>query len=217
MEKCCMKLDCVDGLLIEGVDYSGKTSVTDELVRLLARRSQPTVRRACFLNEHPIIDALLSLAKASNSMEARDVCYTSSLLHDLRMPSLPRPAGYLLQERHVLTQIGRNTFFYDDPERWQVPSMQAMRLAFTCQVYLWSNIEAKRSRTRSRPPKSPRDAMLADDPTLHQRYDDVMRGMLPKGERWLMIDTSNSTVEAVAQIVLAHIDQTGGAKSDVRT
>jgi thymidylate kinase len=209
--------DVIAGVLIEGVDYSGKSSVADKLERLLHSRGIGFVRRACFLNTHPVIAALLELAKASNDMEFRDVCYTSCLLHDLCLPALPRPPGYLVQERHVLTQIGRNSFFYDDPQRWQIPLMQGLRPRFGCQIYLWSNMDAKRSRTRTRPPKSPRDALLASDIMLHQRYDDAMRSMLPTGEDWLVIDTSSLTPEAVAERILEKIDALDHVDAHVNT
>lgn len=188
----------IDGLLIEGVDYAGKTAVTDALERLMTALGWKTVRRACFISQHPIIDALLAQAKASGAMDQRDVFYTSSLLIDLSVPPLPLPNGYLLQERHALTQIGRNTFFYDDPVRWQVETIENLRRPFTAQAYLTSDIVTKRTRTRTRPPKSPRDALLAGDPVLHQRYDDYMRDSLPKDEDWLILDTSHLNVDGVA-------------------
>lgn len=196
----------IPGLLIEGTDYSGKTAVSDELARLMRERGYAVRRRACFLHAHPIIDGLLALAKASQRMDERDVCYTASILLDMTLPRLPAATGYLLQERHVLTQIGRNTFFYDDDVRWQVAELRRIRRPFSSQVYLTSDLAAKRLRTRSRPPKSPRDALLAGDPQLHQRYDDYLRDTLPAGEGWLVIDTSALGIAEVAGRILAHLE-----------
>lgn len=193
------------GVLVEGVDYSGKTSVLTCLIEYLAAAHRPAFRRACFLHEHPIIAALLDLAKSSDDMAFRDVCYTASLLLDLRLPAPPEPCGLRLQERHVPTQIGRNTFFYDDEERWHVPLLRRLRRRFSIQIYLTSDLAAKRLRTRTRPAKSPRDALLAADPVLHQRYDEAMRASLPVPEEWLVIDTSALTVAQTAEAILRHL------------
>ncbi|GAA0713852.1 hypothetical protein [Dokdonella soli] len=201
-----MKTETIPGLLIEGVDYSGKTAVSTELERIMRERGYEPYRRACFMHEHPIIDGLLALAKASQRMDERDICYTASILLDLTLPALPSPPGYLLQERHVQTQIGRNTFFYEDDERWQVTTLRRLRRCFSTQVYLTSNLAAKRERTRTRTPKSPRDALLAEDVLLHQRYDDYMRDTLPGGEAWLVIDTSVLSIADVAGLILDQIE-----------
>jgi hypothetical protein len=129
-------------------------------------------------------------------------------LIDLGLPPLPRPPGYLLQERHALTQIGRNTFFYDDPVRWHVDTIEDLRQRFTAQVYLTSDIAAKRRRARTRPPKSPRDALLANDPALHQHYDDYMRDALPRDEAWLVLDTSHLDVPGVARCLWDYLCNT---------
>lgn len=202
-------LPIVEGLLIEGVDYAGKTAVTDALMELMLARRYKVYRRACFMHEHPIIDALLALAKTSDRMDVRDTCYTSSLLLDLSMPPLPAPAGYLLQERHVPTQIARNTFFYDDAVRWEVDVLTRLRRRFSSQVYLTSTLATKRTRTRTRAPKSPRDALLAGDPVLHQRFDDFSREQLPTDEDWLIIDTSSLSVAQISHRILDHIESHG--------
>lgn len=198
----------IPGLLIEGVDYSGKTAVAAALAEMMQARGHAVFRRACFMHEHPIIDGLLALAKASDRMDERDVCYTASILLDLTLPPLPAPPGYLLQERHTLSQIGRNTFFYDDDARWQVATLRDLNRRFSCQVYLTSNLAAKQARTRTRPPKSPRDALLANDAQLHQRYDDYMRTILPAGENWLVVDTSEIGIAQVARRILDHLEAT---------
>jgi thymidylate kinase len=199
------RLPAVRGLLIEGVDYAGKTTIMDGLAERLESQRCSVFRRACFMHEHPIIEALLGLAKASDRMDVRDTCYTSSILLDLTLPPLPSLPGYLLQERHTLTQIARNTFFYDDRVRWQVDTMMRLRRRFTCQIYLTSDLATKRIRTRTRPPKSPRDALLANDPSLHQKFDDFSRNSLPADEDWLIVDTSGRNVPHICRQILDHL------------
>lgn len=204
--------ETIAGLLIEGVDYSGKTSVATALAGFLRDRGVLTRGLACFVNAHPIIDRLLAIARESDRLEERDACYTASLLLDLTLPVLPASRSYLIQERHALTQIARNRFFYEDHDRWQIEEIERLRPRFSCQVYLWSDLAAKRVRTRSRPPKSPRDAMLAADRDRHQRYDDYMRSHLPADEQWLVVDTSPLTVANVAQRIVQHLEAADGER-----
>lgn len=202
-----MSPSTIPGLLIEGVDYSGKTSVAESLIEMMIGRGRTVYRRACFMNMHPVIDGLLAMAKASDRMDERDVCYTASILLDVSLPPSPPTPGYLIQERHVQTQIGRNTFFYDDDDRWHVDQLRRLRRPFSSQVYLTSDLASKHTRTRTRPAKSPRDALLAGDPLLHQRYDDYMRETLPENESWLVIDTSTLGIAEVAERILDHIER----------
>lgn len=197
----------IKGLLIEGVDYSGKTSVANEVARVINDGGRKVARRNCFVNKHPIIERLVALASGSDGMEARDVIYTSALLLDLILPEPAADSEVLIQERHVLTQIGRNLFFYDDHQGWHIDDMRRLRRPFDRQVYLTSNIDTKRSRTRKRPAKSPRDALLASDPVLHQRYDEAMLQLLPKNEDWLVIDTSTLEVKEIASRIVEYFQQ----------
>jgi hypothetical protein len=176
------------------------------LARMLEERSYGVFRRACFIHEHAIIDSLLALAKTSDRMDVRDTCYTSSILLDLSLPPLPSPRGYLLQERHTLTQIARNSFFYENKARWQIDTMMRLRPCFSCQVYLTSDLATKRTRTRTRPPKSPRDALLASDPLLHQKFDDFSRDSLPADEDWLIVDTSGRDVIGIGRQICDYIE-----------
>lgn len=193
-----MTRNSIHGLLLEGVDYSGKTSVANAVSSLVEASGKEVARRNCFVNNHPIMQKLIEQASTSPDMEKRDIFYTSSLLHDLMLPELSLSDHYLIQERHVLTQIGRNLFFHSPGAHWHIDDFWRLRRPFSHQVYLTSDIDSKRTRTRRRPPKSPRDEILANDALLHQRYDDAMLKILPEEERWLVIDTSKLDVQEVA-------------------
>jgi hypothetical protein len=47
--------------------------------------------------------------------------------------------------------------------------------------------------------------VLAGDPATHQAFDDASIALLPADERWLVLDTSRLTVDAIADHILTEL------------
>jgi thymidylate kinase len=199
-------MNCVEGVLVEGVDYIGKTTACGRLAELLTARGVPVRENRCYLVRDPLITFLEDRASESDDPEIRDGYYSAAISADM----LAARAGihddelasrWIVQDRHWLTQIGRNRFFAREGEPLPSTALELSHVPFTHNVLLQSNVAAKRARAAARPPKSPRDRLLAENPRLHQQYDDFLRGLLPE-ENWLVLDTSGlSTEETCARIL----------------
>jgi thymidylate kinase len=198
----------IKGILIEGTDFIGKTVVAQHLVRRLSDESVDVYHSQCFLEECSLIQFLLKEAKRHETLKERDYFYTSACLLDLNLPR--RERGFRIQERHWLTQVGRNKFFYDTEFDTYTTEIARKHLLFSCQVYLTSDVTAKRRRSSSRPAKSPRDRLLANDPAVHQKYDDFVIGLLPPDEDWHVIDTSGLSIAEVGETILRFEAETVG-------
>ncbi|MDJ1158078.1 hypothetical protein QNA08_07500 [Chelatococcus sp. SYSU_G07232] len=193
----------VPGIAIEGVDYIGKTTVAEAILRrLTVPPGAPTVvYRKCYMSAAPLVRFLDERARLSDDLETRDWYYTAALMIDLQTLA-PVPGAIHLQERHWLTQLGRNAFFHGGKEIYPSERILAARTVFDLGVMLTSDLATKQERARGRLPGSPRDSLLASDPRLHQAYEDFVVGLVPRNEPWIVVDTTNRSPEAVASIIL---------------
>ncbi|GII90132.1 hypothetical protein [Sinosporangium siamense] len=194
-------MDMIEGVLLEGVDYVGKTTVSHRLADLMGRNGRTIGLGQCYLQRSPLIEFLEKEAKKSDDMMVRDYFYTAALVSDLS--TLVPPREYRVQDRHWLTQLGRNAFFHTEemvPARYLLEEHRP----FTHNVLLTSSARSKRERTAGRQPGSPRDAYLAAHPEVHQEYEDFVTALLPADENWLVLDTTDCPVDEVARRILAY-------------
>jgi thymidylate kinase len=193
----------INGVLLEGVDYVGKTSVAERLAVILNEQGASTRSGRCYLQRVPIIEFLEAHAQQCDSMLERDWYYSTAILVDLF--SFRTLEEFTVQDRHWLTQVGRNRFFHKDVEFMPVDLIEERHIPFRFNIMLTSSLEAKMERSQGRPAKSPRDRLLAANPGLHQEYERFLIDLIPKGESWTVIDTTELTIEEVARKVLALI------------
>jgi thymidylate kinase len=202
----------INGVLLEGVDYAGKTSIADNLAQTLRGRGVQVIQNQCYLKRGPLIHFLEAQAKQLNTALERDWYYTTALLVDLYLYEQNHEVlgAFIVQDRHWLTTVGRNTFFNRDIEFMRQGLLERRHLPFRFNVYVRTTIEAKIRRCQNRPPKSPRDRYLAENPELHQQYDDFLLKLVPQDEDWLILDTSQISIEEATNAVLDYIDMGQG-------
>jgi thymidylate kinase len=189
-------------VLIEGVDYVGKTTVAGRLAELIAASGHPVSLGRCYVNRTELIDFLEREASKSDDMITRDYYYTAALVCDLAL--LTRPDDYRVQDRHWLTQLGRNAFFHSGDELVPARHLLEAHHPFARNVLLTSSSAAKVERAARRPAKSPRDRYLKAHPELHQDYESFLTSLLPPAEDWLILDTTSRSVDEVAEQILRY-------------
>jgi thymidylate kinase len=191
----------IDGVLLEGVDYVGKTTVARKVTQLLAAVSRPVSLGRCYVQPGPLVAFLEEEATKYDDMLARDYFYSAALIADLA--TLTPPSTYRVQDRHWLTQVGRNAFFHAGDGKLPIRYFEEAHLPFTHNVLLTSSAAAKAERVAMRAAKSPRDRYLRANPDIHQEYEDFLLSLLPPEENWLVLDTTGMPADDVARLVLA--------------
>jgi thymidylate kinase len=195
----------INGVLIEGVDFVGKTSAASRLVEVLRSEGRSVESGKCYLRRSPVIDYLEAYAKTYWTMLDRDILYTAALLADLATYE-PNPT-FVVQDRHWLTQVGRNQFFHPTRDLVSEGTIQRLHIPFKHNVFLKCDLRTKLERCRSRPPNSPRDEYLAATPAAHQEFEALNISLIPaETESWLVLDTSDLTVDEVALKIYEYID-----------
>ncbi|HSE18454.1 MAG TPA: hypothetical protein VLB46_15480 [Pyrinomonadaceae bacterium] len=197
----------VNGVLIEGVDFVGKTSVASRLVEIMQSDGDVVRTGKCYLRQSALIDYLQDCARLYRTMIDRDMLYTAALLADLATYT-PDPM-FVVQDRHWLTQVGRNRFFHSNRELVPNGTIERLRVPFQYNVFLKCDLKTKLVRGGSRLPNSPRDEYLAAHPTAHQDYEALNLSLIPESESWLIIDTSALTIDEVALQIHEYIHRDG--------
>ncbi|WP_315792652.1 MULTISPECIES: hypothetical protein [unclassified Bradyrhizobium] len=201
-----MERPVLNGIVIEGTDFVGKTTLANNLLGCLARFGLNAFHRKCFLSKEPIIQ-FLSAPSEGRSLEESDWMLTAAyLLDDINPRELD---NFAIQERNWISQVARNRFFHGEKFVEYSRRIEQRHYQFSTQIYLHSCIDAKRARAASRPPKGTRNALLSSDPVLHQEFDEFSMSILPKNEQWLIVDTSSLSPVDVCNIVLKAAGELG--------
>jgi len=201
----------IHGVLVEGVDYIGKSSVCDHLAEVLGARDVRVRLNRCYLERNEVIRELERTAKTLDDAAARDLYYTAAISVDLLVAqetwSQDGPdAPWLVQDRHWLTQVGRNRFFaYEHDGGVPIEPLAAVHIPFSHNVLLQSDSASKQARAGTRPPKSPRDRELRANPDRHQEYDRFLTTLVPEDENWLVLDTTGLTMHETAERILEFV------------
>lgn len=193
----------IGGVLIEGVDYAGKTTLARNLVEACSDRGLLVRYAKEFLATGPRLHATLKAIATRNFGYEQDLILADATITDIR--SYRSEHGLVIQDRHWFSVFGHLKFFYPSSTASQCATLLREHRTFAHNVYLTSTIEAKRARFTVCPPRSQLDAMLAANPDLHQRYDDYLKELLPTDEPWTVIDTSSLPAKTVALEVLGQI------------
>ncbi len=200
----------IHGILVEGTDYAGKTTVCALVARLLGAAGARARVGHGYLNEGPIFEFFSAEAKRSRDLLQIDWFCSLNMLMDLADCRRQPPERFVVQDQHWLSQVGRNRFFHEDAPGLPTQRIWDEHLPFAHQFYLTSDMPTKRARCRLRPVKSARDAYLRAHPGAHQAYDESMLALLPRDEAWTVIDTSAlSPYEVAARIMAAVRPQAG--------
>jgi thymidylate kinase len=192
------------GLLIEGTEESGKTTVSHLVARTLAEHGIASQVGHGYVHGNRLLDRFLAAARGTTDLLEIDWYYSANMLLDLALCRRALPREFVVQDRHWLSQVGRNEFFHAAAP---LPTelIEAQHLPFAYNVYLKSDAGTKRERATLRPPSSLRDAYLRKHSDVHQQYDEYLERRLPRAERWSVIDTTGRTPDEVAALIVAPV------------
>jgi thymidylate kinase len=194
----------IDGILIEGSEQSGKTTVCHLVASALAEHGIATHVGHGYIHANRLLDRFLTASRKASDLLELDWYYSANILLDLTLCRRALPREFVVQDRHWYSQVARNEFFHGSAP---LPTelIEAQHIPFTYNVFLKSNLVTKLARARARRSTSMRDAYLRKRPVLHQSYDEYLERRLPRDERWQVIDTSALSPDEVAARIVAPV------------
>ena len=200
-----MKL--INGCLLEGIDYAGKTSVARELIKQLKKEG---IR--CKYNKDYLIR---ETPAAKKFITCGDNVPPPNILQDLyylitkMIESICYKAEkniFVIQDRYLFSTLNHCSFFYLDKNR-DLLKLYNEGLHFKKNVYLTSSITTKMDRFIKNPPTNSFDKFLYNHKKICQAYDDFCLKNVPVTKDWIIINTDNLSIRQIRNKVLRFVKE----------
>lgn len=190
----------INGLLIEGGGYTGKTTVCQLLTERL--KKQNIEYNHLILGNSSLEKSILKQASRSSNVFESAQLYAASFILDLVNFEATEDIFYL-QDRSWLSILSMNQLFLQDPELFAY--IHENRFAFRWNVLLTVDPEIKKERFLQREKRSIFNQYSQDHPEIQTEINQFILEQIPSDEEWLIIDTSylspNEIVEKIMDFV----------------
>ncbi|MFF1659160.1 hypothetical protein [Streptomyces sp. NPDC058255] len=224
----------VYGVLLEGNNYSGKSSVARALGQKLTARGDTVRQRHCYVVDseasmdlqrqafdavkgwegRPYPDA--DLLRGFNVRKSAQILVDSGLIRESAADL--NSGAIVIQDRHWFTQYCSNEFF--NPGEGLLSEAWLCRHAprFTVQVYLTCTQEERERRARLRigPEKHNLNAYQRAHLSELASYDAFCRSVIEDDLSWQIIETDQLPPEAVADSILHTFDAARSAPAGIQ-
>ncbi|MGA5701725.1 hypothetical protein [Peterkaempfera bronchialis] len=209
-------------ILVDGLDLSGKTTLTHALIEELGNREMPAWRHRGMLAEHHPLEPLLRrlpLARQAESSLVTTALLAAGYALDAALVRIdpPRPPGVLIQDgyadRAVAFGIAGGPYLAAALAlrwaRWFAP--------FDVAVYLHAPVSVRRARLAARVEVDAADRRSVEDEPFAERFTAMLvHGMGRRHRRLLVLDTGCIGPREMARQIADTVVGDRMAGSDVR-
>jgi len=173
----------IPGILIEGDDYTGKTTVAKEIVRRLSEKKQKVSYGHYYLSDNPIIKFLSKKAKASKNCAEKNKLRVAAALIDL-----------------FAFRVRKNTFYVQDRnwisinKKYNLKRKNKLLLnhyTFSINIYLQASLEIQKKRYIELHGQDNVSKLSNFKENLHHQT------VLPPGENWYVLQTDCKSIEEI--------------------
>lgn len=194
----------IDGVLIEGTDYSGKTTLCHNLAEALAEVNYSCQYGKDYITPTKLSKGIVKLGEKLPFGPEQDLAFTLATLAEICQEDCEKGTFYI-QDRHWLSILAHNEFFYPGQNQVVNRMLREVHRPFRKNIYLTFDLDTKIKRFQDEPPTSSFDKYLAANPEVHEHYDQFWKGLIPEDENWLVIDTSQNNIKETTQRALEFI------------
>jgi thymidylate kinase len=185
-------------ILFEGVDFSGKTTLTEAVrEQAIAAGKQATINQGPLQKHSPWVHIPLAIAKMVPA-SLKECCYTASLLAD-SFPQADSP-DFFIQERYfpsviayskVLSPFGINRMLGE--------RLRRMYYSFDVNILIKASPATRLERIKARANKTPLDKLIEQTPQLGVDIEQELRIVLSRERNYFEIDTDALSVDEAAK------------------
>ncbi|MFE3505317.1 hypothetical protein ACFXPX_36610 [Kitasatospora sp. NPDC059146] len=196
-------------LLVDGLDGSGKTTLVDALLAMMAEHGIEALRHRRMLAEHHPLDKplkRLNLGRQYRSSGVTGAYLAAGFALDRLLVSFDPPRcgdAVLVQEGYVDRTIAVG--LAGGPFLPAVLALWASRyfVAFDVAVYVHADVAVRRERMAAREHLDPGDRNSIDDPEFASRFNAALLHFLGRRHRTLLVfDTALHTPQEMARQIL---------------
>lgn len=215
----------INGVLIEGLDYSGKTTIAKILKKKLEEKSYNIRTGHGMLGNSELSVFLASLGYDSLPTEVSKTfpdakiienkvklhfagLIVDKILSNQKLQEYIKQEIFLIQDRYFLTLKCAKMFFIPNLEIPELKIFEQDLIPFKLNIYLTCNLYTRKKRIQSREKEPDRleKYLIAHLGELY-KYDDLCQSMIKEKPEWYIIDTSNKKPEEIADQILDLIEK----------
>lgn len=181
------KKKIIPGLLIEGEDYSGKSTVAKLLLpKLQEKLGKIIVYNHYYLSSDDVISCLIEQARSGVSGITKRKLFAAAAMIDYDLFEI-QPNTFYLQDRNWLSHINGNQFLNHD-------IILKKRFAFEYNIFLTVDLQEQKRR------------MNPNTPIKNSHYTiKEIKQLIPSTENWHFINTTQKIPLEVANKILSLI------------
>lgn len=187
----------IHGLLVEGADYTGKSTICTLLTRRLQTENINVQHNHCFLNSDSIVHFLYEQGSTTQDLHQALHFFAAGILVDVDL-FVPKKDIFYIQDRNWLTFHCITELFKEKIPIIPNNFILDKHIPFKWNVLLVSDPETKKKRFEKRTKRTAFNQYFFENPNELQKYEQLLKQKIPENENWLIIDTSKTTAEEVA-------------------
>lgn len=191
------------GILVEGIDCSGKSTVCKLLEEKFRKRGLEPKLNHCYLSDNYLIRFLLKKSIEFEGTEDEAIYHACATILDQFLFKI-KPEAFYIQDRNWLSQACWLKFFC--PEQSYAPKNYIFNnhQKFKWNVYLTVSHEIFKERYKLRSNNSKLDRLLFENQEIFIKYNDFFLTQFPADEGWVVINTDFLSPDQVADQILEH-------------
>ena len=211
----------VHGILLEGLNYSGKSGLATALVEQLRGHGETVASRHCYIVADPLNDRLQHLAFDSlgdwaarpfpdpDLMRTFNVLKSAQMMIDSelvarRQAHYSAPERTLVQDRHWFSQYCNNEFFNADEGLLSTRWVEELAPRFLLQIYLTCSEASRRARAEKRasqPEAHDLNRYLRAHLDAIGAFERLNLSFVEHDPNWTVVHTDDMAIEDVVAVV----------------
>ncbi|MFH1376872.1 MAG: hypothetical protein ABIH25_04510 [Candidatus Woesearchaeota archaeon] len=176
-------------ITFEGSDYSGKTTTSKALAKMLGLRFNDSV-----IYPTKTSSQLLTIAKEADD-KIREVLYTSAFILDKQIEEYINTNEIFIQDRYWPSIIAYGRFLNKENSIHFTTNFRELFIKPSAVIYLACSLDEKRKRSEKRKRKSILDKYLLQNNDNCNRLEEEIQKSLNGLENIIKIDTTNKNIK----------------------
>ena len=193
----------LNGILIEGMDYSGKSTVCDLIGETLKDRGFIVEKNHLYLSDNFIVKFLFNKAILTERSEDYHLLYAAGCLLD-QFLFREKIGVFYIQDRNWLTHESWASIEFSKSSEVPADYFLKNHRSFKWNVLLTISYEELRERFLQREKKSYLNERIFEDKEFFLNYHEYLISRIPLDENWLILDTSNLIPDEVVKKIVEY-------------
>lgn len=191
----------IRGVLIEGVNAVGKSTVSQKLKEILTKNGIKLELNHIFFSRNPLVKFTWNKSQETENTPEEPYYFGIGTVLDLNL-FFPKSDLFYIQDRNWLSLECWIKFFHPDkqfgPENFLLKNHHRLQW----NVFLTASYETVMARNLQRDKKSSHADSILESEDKFIEYTNFCISKIPANENWIVIDTDDTTPDEVVEQIL---------------